>query len=184
MKIKQILTALLLTTIGISNSFAACNAAPGTTPVLLGFFSRTGSGSSSSFTSQYGHAWITSDITGSENTYGLWPDGETQPQSQLPNNLCVNHSNEAGTQDGEAWFCLSTTQQNVLTSRIGGSYGWSWWYNCASFAEETADDVLGIDIDADSYLGFETPDEFLESITEMKANDSNCNYTRQDPKTI
>jgi hypothetical protein len=48
---------------------------------------------------------------------------------------------------------------------------WEYTNTCASFATEVVDEVVGEDLDADDYGGFETPRELGKSILELEARD-------------
>ena len=48
------------------------------------------------------------------------------------------------------------------------SGNWRYTNNCASFASERFEEVTGVDIDADDWLGIETPREIGDSI--LQAN--------------
>lgn len=47
---------------------------------------------------------------------------------------------------------------------LGKNHSWRITNNCASFASETFEEVTGVNIDADDWLGIETPREIGDSI--------------------
>lgn len=63
-------------------------------------------------------------------------------------------------------FChpLTATERQTLDTFVATPQHWTCTNTCASFASETFYAVTGIDIDADEFVGFETPREIGEHI--------------------
>ena len=124
-----------------------------------------------------GHAWLTlhSATTGEMiHSYGLWPD--THPDIVAAGLANGNGSDVRTdfTHDahlGTCYHAVSITEEQMAAFEATLAEDWSWTITCtcASFASETFYDTTGVDIDADEFLGFETPREIGEHIIE--AND-------------
>jgi len=125
-----------------------------------------------------GHAWISATDFSQSSTpvtrYGLWPDGHPLIiQDGLSNgdgtDVRVNREPSYGLHN--RYFFLNPTEKQALINYINTVFHWTYWYTCASFAEGSVMAATGEDIDADDYLGFETPREFGSSINAIEIID-------------
>lgn len=125
-----------------------------------------------------GHAWISATDFSQSSTpvtrYGLWPDGHPLIiQDGLSNgdgtDVRVNREPSYGLHN--RYFFLNPTEKQALINYINTVFHWTYWYTCASFAEGSVMAVTGEDVDADDYLGFETPREFGSSINALEVTD-------------
>lgn len=122
-----------------------------------------------------GHAWLTlHDSTGKMiASYGLWPDWHGGIQGAgLANgagsDVRVNYTGDQRYGTYYYCVCITAAQRKQLATEAGKNISWEYTNTCAAFASETFFAVTGVDIDADEFMGFETPREVGESI--MQAN--------------
>ena len=141
---------------------------------VLGAHSNVGDGAS--FLS--GHAWISvSDFSqnpASVATFGLWPDDHPLIIQDGLNNgdgTDVRVGREPAYGLHNRYFFLNPTEKQSLVNYINTVFHWTYWYTCASFAEGSVMAATGEDVDADDYLGFETPREFGSSISQIEATE-------------
>ena len=115
-----------------------------------------------------GHAWISVTRAGKTTFYGLWPDNhpitiDNGTKTDIRINLEAKAKGIANR-----YYLLSPAQSKNLDLEIKKNVAWTYTNTCASWASEVVDQVLGIDIDADDNLGFETPRELGKSILELE----------------
>merc|ERR1712038_78240 len=125
-----------------------------------------------------GHAalMLVDTFTGEKKTWGLWPDNHETIES-----LGLDNGGGSDIREdfiGDVWskgkypfmYCEPITEKEKkrLLKLTSLTTAWTCTHNCASFASETFYKVTGIDIDADEFLGFETPREVGQNI--IKAN--------------
>jgi len=157
---------------------------------VFGIHSRdAGSGSSSGFTTDLGHAWMTAAdySTGSTptiTTYGLWPDSNRHiEEANLANgsgsDVSINFSKDTPTGAHNRYYLLAPSKAALLQTKVGTNLTWAYTFNCASFSTDTCYAVTGEDVDADSWLGYEMPTEFGESIDALEESRAT---SRDDPK--
>lgn len=125
-----------------------------------------------------GHAWLTlHDGKGKLiASYGLWPDSHPGIVAAGLNNgagsdVRVNFRGDLRKGKYFFWKCITKAQRAVLNAAISRLWTWTFTNTCASFASEVFYEVTQIDIDADEFMGFETPREIGESI--LEANGGN-----------
>lgn len=117
-----------------------------------------------------GHAaivyYIKEEATVTLTTYGLWPDAH-------PNTVDNGDATDIRTSfpgddvSGYGYiYCepISDKKKQMLDDLVGVNVEWTCTNSCASFASETFRGVTGTDVDADDFLGIETPREISESI--------------------
>ena len=107
-------------------------------------------------------------------TYGLWPDS----------NNCTNDNGDAtdiredldcDDVSGYTYFyCepISDEKKDVLDGLVVANVEWTCTNTCASFASDTFYAVTGKDVDADDFLGIETPREISKSILALNGGTS------------
>ncbi|MDP6716705.1 MAG: hypothetical protein QF368_19045 [SAR202 cluster bacterium] len=121
-----------------------------------------------------GHAWLTlHSATSGEmiHSYGLWPD--THPDI-VAAGLANGDASDVRTDFvgdahlGTYYHAVSITAEEMATLEASLAEDWDWVITCtcASLASEVFYEVTGVDIDADEFLGFETPREIGEHIIE------------------
>lgn len=123
---------------------------------VLGIHSNV-AGDSHGFTS--GHAWITVTKNGVTQAYGLWPDGHPRTVDNGPGTDIRIGLEGTRFPAASRFFKLNASQEVALNMELKKVVSWEYTNTCASWASEVVYSVLGIDVDADDYLGFETPRE-------------------------
>jgi len=115
-----------------------------------------------------GHAWISITRVGITTFYGLWPD--KHPVTINNGNKTDIRINLEARAIGLAnrYYLLSPAQSKKLDLEIKKNVAWTYTNTCASWASDVVNEVLFIDIDADDYMGFETPRELGKSIIELE----------------
>ena len=121
-----------------------------------------------------GHAWLTLHSATSGvliHSYGLWPD--THPDivdAGLANgdgsDVRIDFTHDAHLGPYYHAVSITTEQMAALDAALAEDWSWVLTCTCASLASEVFCDVTGVDIDADDFLGFETPREVGEHIIE------------------
>lgn len=120
-----------------------------------------------------GHAWLTLHAADGTliHSYGLWPDSHPGITAAGLNNgdgsdVRVDYAGDRRL--GAYYYAvgISEEQRVALDAAVRRQWCWTITNTCASFASEVFYEVTGIDIDADDYLGFETPREVGEHIVE------------------
>ncbi len=107
-------------------------------------------------------------------TYGLWPDEHPGITAAGLNDPAASdvRINYAGDNPRRYRYihCREITDEMEckLNCILSQNHDWRYTNNCASFASETFEEVTGVDIDADDWLGIETPHEIGDSI--LQAN--------------
>ena len=99
--------------------------------------------------------------------------------------MVLGQNNGAGTDirknmepiSGKAnrYYKLSAWQSQKLLNLLAKNTTWEKTNNCSSWASYIVTEVTGKDVDADDWLGFETPRELGKSIIELE---------RKSPTTI
>lgn len=99
-------------------------------------------------------------------TYGLWPDF----YPDVFNNGDASDIRDTIVGDNVSgytyFYCepISDKQNAVLDGLVAANVKWTCSNSCASFAPETFYDVTGTIVDADDFLGIETPREISQSV--------------------
>jgi len=115
-----------------------------------------------------GHAWISVTRAGTTTFYGLWPDKHPRTVNN-GNKTDIRKNLEAGAAGiANRYYLLSPSQSRRLEAEIKKNIEWRYTNTCASWASEVVLEVLKIDIDADDYLGVETPRELGSSILALE----------------
>lgn len=136
--------------------------------VILGIHSNV-AGDSNDFTA--GHAWVTISTLRKTDFYGLWPDGHPRTvDNGDASDVRVNM--EAGARPvASRYYRLDPSQTMRLNMFFTMKATWAYTNNCSSWASELLADVVGEDVDADDWLGLETPRELGRSIQRLEARD-------------
>jgi hypothetical protein len=132
---------------------------------ILGIHSNV-AGNENGFTA--GHAWITVTENGVTRAYGLWPDNH--PRTIDNGNGTDIRIGLEGARIPEAsrFFKLTATQAVTLRMELQKNVSWQYTNTCASWASDVVYRVVGQDIDADDWLGFETPRELGRHILTLE----------------
>lgn len=133
--------------------------------VILGIHSNV-AGSAHTFTS--GHAWITVTRGSQVTAYGLWPD--EHPRTVDNGDQTDIRVGLEGTRFPKAsrFYHLTSLQTLKLEQVLKRNVTWRYTNTCASWASELIEEIVGVDIDADDWAGFETPRELGEHILELE----------------
>lgn len=126
---------------------------------VLGIHSNVGSGAG--FTD--GHAWISITTGGFTKTYGLWPDDHSDTKDN-GKGTDVRVNMESSTGLFNRYYSLSDLRYIQLNTYINTTEAWHYTNNCSSWASAIVWKVFKVDIDADDFLGIETPREIGKSI--------------------
>lgn len=121
-----------------------------------------------------GHSWITlhNEQSGESSAYSLYADTHvTREQAAKPGGVQINLDNMIGTfyhaqrisKSEKARFDEIIASQGPQ-NKGGGARSWAVTDTCASFSSEVFQSTTGVDIDADEWLGFETPREVGQNI--------------------
>ena len=133
---------------------------------ILGIHSNVGSGAR--FTD--GHAWISVTIEGFTKTYSLWPDSHPLTKDNGKGSD-VRLNMEAPSGLFNRYYSLSDLQYIQLNTFIKTTNEWFYTNNCSSWASAIVWKVLKVDIDADDFLGIETPREIGKSIQNLEVKE-------------
>jgi hypothetical protein len=119
-----------------------------------------------------GHAWITVTRDGVTTSYGLWPDSHPDIQARGLDNgsgsdIRVGIENNFASK-ADRYYVLTEDQDSKLDAALKENITWRYTNTCASWASETIYAVTGEDVDADDYMGFETPREITRSIQKLE----------------
>ena len=80
-------------------------------------------------------------------------------------------------------YTLSDAQTKHFWALMRSNIAWDYTNTCASFATEVVEEVVGEDLDADDYGGFETPRELRKSILELEARDPTAFHAEASVET-
>jgi len=128
------------------------------------------------------HAWITlttlpqpQPLNGKKMSvsYGLWPDSHPKTTDNGPE-TDVRVGLEAASGLYNRYFELSAIKYAKFIQLVATTAHWRMTNNCSSWASDMIYNLFKIDIDADEFLGLETPRELSDSIRilEMKQKTS------------
>ena len=132
------------------------------TDIILGIHS-TESSDNDSFTS--GHAWLSITENGRTITYGLWPDRHPVTVDNGRGKDIRTGLENKMTAAASRYYRLSANQATMLNHSIRNkSVSWRITNTCAAWASAIVKEIIGEDVDADDYMGFETPRELGRNI--------------------
>ena len=133
--------------------------------MVLGIHSNV-SGDSELFTA--GHAWISIVRDGKATVYGLWPDAhpdtvDNDDKSDIRIGMEISSRSKASR-----YYQLSEAQSKNFDALMRANVAWTYTNTCASWASDIVKNIIGDDVDADDYFGFETPRELGSSINKLE----------------
>jgi hypothetical protein len=128
-----------------------------------------------------GHSWITVTRDGSTSAYGLWPDDHPNVENN-GKDTDIRIGMEPFSGLANRYFKLTLPQQQKLNRLLKENVTWRYTNTCASWASETYTAVTGEAVDADDYLGFETPRELTKSIGQLEAKQKTSPYSPKEVK--
>jgi hypothetical protein len=114
-----------------------------------------------------GHAWISVTEGGITTRYGLWPDKHLRTKDNGAGSD-IRKNMEPMLGKVNRYYRLSPWQTHKLLQLLTVNTTWSETNNCASWTSKVAHEVTNKDIDADDWLGFETPRELARSISKLE----------------
>jgi len=110
-----------------------------------------------------GHAWISVTDGGVTTRYGLWPDKHPRTKDNGKGSD-IRKNMEPKSGKANRYYKLTAWQTQRLLNLLAKNTTWAETNNCSSWASKIVHSVTGNDIDADDWLGFETPRELGRSI--------------------
>lgn len=110
-----------------------------------------------------GHAWISVAESGVLTRYGVWPDNHPNVKDN-GSASDIRKNMEPISGKANRYYKLSPWQTQKLLNLLAKNTTWAETNNCSSWAAKVIHEVTGQDIDADDWLGFETPREIGRSI--------------------
>lgn len=129
--------------------------------MILGIHSNV-AGDKEEFTA--GHAWLTITHDGKTTSYGLWPDAHPKViNNGNGSDIRIGMESSAGAA-ASRYYRLSDAQAKHFVALMKANVAWRYTNTCASWASEIVNEVVGEDLDADDWTGFETPRELGSSI--------------------
>jgi hypothetical protein len=128
--------------------------------VILGIHSNVPA--SAAFTG--GHAWISITEGGKTTTYGLWPDDHPRTPNNGPGWDIRVGMEPAVSPVANRYYKLSPTQALHVKRLIARNVSWNYTHNCSSWATDVVHAVIKEDVDADDWVGVETPRELSRNI--------------------
>lgn len=114
-----------------------------------------------------GHAWISVTDGRITTRYGLWPDNHPNTKDNGAG-TDIRKNMEPKSGKANRYYKLSTWQSQKLLILLARNTTWEKTNNCSSWASYIVTEVTGKDVDADDWLGFETPRELGKSINELE----------------
>lgn len=122
-----------------------------------------------------GHAWISVTVDKKTTNYGLWPDNNSEVMKRKegdPNKSDVR----VGYEDSyvavsSRYYQLSVQQEAKLSLILSKASTWATTNNCSSWAHDVIMEVVKEDVDADDWLGIETPRELGRNIDILELKD-------------
>lgn len=117
-----------------------------------------------------GHAWITLHRGQIVTSYGLWPD-EHPAVKNNGKGTDVRIGLEPPKGLANRYYALTPVQYAELLRLITETVHWAYTNNCSSWASSIVYNVLHRDVDANDWLGLETPRELARSIQQLERKD-------------
>jgi prepilin-type processing-associated H-X9-DG protein len=121
-----------------------------------------------------GHAWITITTKVGKGrfvkSYGLWPDGHPRTKDN-GDKTDVRIGMEPVVGLANRYYALTHLQHMQLMKLINTTEHWFYTNNCSSWSSEIVKQVFRTEIDADDWLGVETPRELSRSIQILEHNE-------------
>lgn len=134
-----------------------------------------------------GHAWLSVTEGGKTTYYGLWPDAHPRtPDNGDATDIRIGMERNSKAK-ASRYYSLSPAQAQRFRAQTKSNVQWFYTNNCSSWASEVVLEVTGEDVDADDWLGIETPRELGQNILKLEERDPTSLMTpkklRNDPAT-
>ncbi|MEI7867350.1 MAG: hypothetical protein WCI11_05625 [Candidatus Methylumidiphilus sp.] len=123
-----------------------------------------------------GHAWLTITESGKTSFYGLWPDAHPRVVDNGDDSDIRNGLEASAKAVASRYYKLSDAQAKQFNALMKANVAWRYTNTCASWASEIVYEVVGEDVDADDYMGFETPRELGRNILLLEKTDPTTVY--------
>lgn len=136
--------------------------------IILGIHSNV-AGDSNDLTS--GHAWLTITRSGSTTFYGLWPDAHPRTVDNGDASDIRIGLEASANAVASRYYRLSDAQARYFNTLVRANVHWFYTHNCSSWASDIVWEVVGEDVDADDWMGIETPRELCRNIQALEIND-------------
>lgn len=136
------------------------------TNMVLGIHSNIAGDADNGFTD--GHAWLTITHEGKTTHYGLWPDAHPKVINNGDSSDIRLGMEASATAAASRYYRLSDAQGKHFNALMTANVTWRYTNTCASWASEVVNEIVGEDLDADDWAGFETPRELGESILQAE----------------
>lgn len=134
--------------------------------MVLGIHSNV-AGDANNYTT--GHAWLTITHDGVTTHYGLWPDAHPNVVANGDASDIRVGMEASAKAAASRYYRLSDAQARHFNALMKANVTWRYTNTCASWAGEIVEEVVGENVDADDWAGFETPRELGKSILELEA---------------
>jgi hypothetical protein len=118
-----------------------------------------------------GHAWVTITQKGKTTFYGLWPDAHPRTVDNGEGSDIRIGLEASAKAKASRYYKLSDAQAKRFNTLVKANVHWFYTNNCSSWASELVDEVIGVDVDADDWLGIETPRELGRNILLLEKKD-------------
>lgn len=116
-----------------------------------------------------GHAWLTITHKGKTTYYGLWPDAHPNVVNNGDSSDIRVGMEASAKASASRYYRLSDAQAKHFNGLMKANVAWRYTNTCASWASEIVEEIVGEDVDADDWGGFETPRELGRSILKLEA---------------
>jgi len=146
--------------------------------VVLGVHSNV-AGDANGFTD--GHAWISVRNGGTVQYYGLWPDSHGSVTDNGDGTDIRTGMEADQTPAASRYYELSEQQAARLNLLLGMNVSWGYTHNCSSWASDVVREVAKQDIDADDWLGIETPRELGRNILRLERKEATSPESPKKP---
>lgn len=135
--------------------------------MVLGIHSNV-AGDGSGYTA--GHAWLTITHNATTTHYGLWPDAHPNVMGNGDASDIRIGMEASAKAVASRYYRLSDAQAKHFNALMKANVAWRYTNTCASWVSEVVEEVVGEDVDADDWAGFETPRELGKRILELEIN--------------
>lgn len=131
-----------------------------------------------------GHAWVSITTKVGKGrfvkTFGLWPDGHPKTEDNGDKtDVRVNMEPARGV--ANRYYALTQLQYMKLKKVINTTEHWFYTNNCSSWSSQVVREVFRSEVDADDWLGIETPRELSRNIQILEIKDPT---SVENPKVI
>ncbi len=123
-----------------------------------------------------GHAWLTITEKGKTTFYGLWPDAHPSVVDNGDGSDIRIGLEASAKAVASRFYKLSEAQAIQFNALMKANVVWRYTNTCASWASEIVYEIVGEDVDADDYMGFETPRELGRNLLILEKKDPTTIY--------